>query len=85
MSEESKEAGFAAHSNGKRDRGLPGRLRRQPRGSGRRFCYPVTTSLDVETFEAVDAASQQRGLTRSLIIQNILREWAIRGAQSPSA
>jgi len=80
MSEESKEAGFAAPSTGKRDRGLPGRLRRQPRGSGRRFSYPVTTSLDVETFQAVDAVSRQHGVTRSLIIQNVLWEWAKRGA-----
>ena len=85
MSEESKEADFTAQSNAQRDRGLPGRLRRQPRGKGRGFPRPVTTALDVETFEAVDAASQQRGVTRSLIVQNVLREWAMKGAQSPSA
>ena len=57
---ESTDASFAAHSKGERHRGLPNRLRRQPRGSGRRFSYPVTTALDVETFEAVDAASRHR-------------------------
>jgi hypothetical protein len=85
MSEERNETDFAAPSKGERDRGLPNRLRRQPRGSGRSFSYPVTTALDVETFEAVDAASQQRGVTRSLIVQKVLREWAMRGAQLPSA
>ncbi len=53
--EERTDACFPTDSNGERVRGLPDRLRRQPRGSGRRFTYPVTTALDVETFEAVDA------------------------------
>ena len=58
------------------DRGLPDRLRRQPRKSGRRFSFPVTTALDRSTFEVLNAVSAQRRVSRSLVVENILREWA---------
>ena len=50
------------------------RIRRQSRGKTRRA--PVMTVVDPATLAAVDAASLQRGLTRSAIIGEILAGWA---------
>ena len=69
-----------AATKDKRDRGLPNRLRRQPRAEGRRFSFPVTAALDAETFGAVNAASLQGGVTRSLVVAQVLRDWATRTA-----
>ena len=66
------------------DHGLPGRLRRQPRGSGRRFAFPVTTALDEDTFEVLNAVSLQRRVTRSLVVENVLRDWAERVGRKPN-
>ncbi len=74
------EAGRAAEKAGLKG-GLTGRLRRQPRSSERRFSFPVTTALDGQTFQVLNAVSLQRGVTRSLVVENILREWAERARQ----
>ena len=58
------------------DRGLPDRLRRQPRKPGRRFSFPVSTALDGRTFQVLNAVSLQRRVSRSLVVENIVREWA---------
>jgi hypothetical protein len=50
------------------------RIRRQRRGKIRRA--PVMAVVDPATLAAVDAASLQRGLTRSAIIGEILAKWS---------
>lgn len=52
------------------------RIRRQSRSKIRRA--PVMAIVDPPTLAAVDAASLQRGLTRSAIISEILAGWAQR-------
>jgi hypothetical protein len=54
------------------------RIRRQSRSKIRRA--PVMAVIDPATLEAVDAASLQRGLTRSAIIGEILTGWASKGS-----
>jgi hypothetical protein len=63
-------------------RGLPGGHRRQAKRKG--YSYPVMSALDAETFKAVDAHTQARGVTRSWVIADILREWA-RSQSHPAA
>jgi hypothetical protein len=52
------------------------RPQRQSRGRVRRI--PILGVVDVATFDAVNAASLQRSVTRSMIVESILREWAAR-------
>jgi hypothetical protein len=78
MLEGTKETKYPAE---KRERGTPNALRRQPRGrqgEGRRYSYSVMAALDGATFAALDEVATQRGVTRSWIIADTLREWASR-------
>jgi hypothetical protein len=78
MSESTDETNYPAE---KRERGTPNALRRQPRGrqgEGRRYSYSVMAALDGATFAVLDYVATQRGVTRSWIIADMLREWASR-------
>jgi hypothetical protein len=58
------------------DRSRPQRQSRRVRR------IPILGVVDVATFDAVNAASLQRSVTRSMIVESILREWAARQKQA---